>query len=107
MNGGVLVRPRPGRGCSAIDGWMEVKTYLFMKIHFYVYQAIQRQNLTGVATRYGLDGPGIKFQLGWGRRDYPYPSKSTLGPIQPPVQWVPGHFREQIGRAVALITHPV
>jgi len=45
---------------------MEVKSYLFMKIHFYVYQAIQRQNVAGVATRYGLDGPGIKFQLGRG-----------------------------------------
>jgi hypothetical protein len=37
-----------------------------MKIDFYVYQAIQRQNLEGVATRYGLDGLGIESQ--WGRQ---------------------------------------
>ena len=32
----------------------------------------------GIATGYGLDGPGIESW--WG----------GLGPTQPPVQWVPG-----------------
>jgi len=43
----------------------------------------------GVATRYGLDGPGIKSRWGW---DFAHPSSPSLGPTQPPVQWVPGLF---------------
>ena len=36
----------------------------------------------GIATRYGLDGPGIKSR--WGRH-FPHPSRPALGPTQPPV----------------------
>ena len=48
-----------------------------------------RDSAVGVATRYGLDGPGIKSR--WGR-DFQHPSRLALGPTQPPVQWVPGSF---------------
>jgi len=41
----------------------------------------------GIRTRYGLEGPGIEFR--WGR-DFPHPSRPSLGPAQPPIQWVPG-----------------
>ena len=44
----------------------------------------------GIATRYGLDGPGIEYR--WGR-DFPHPSRPALRPTQPPVQWVPGLSR--------------
>ena len=46
-----------------------------------------RDSAVGIATRYGLDGPGIESR--WGR-DFPQPSRPALGPTQPPVQWVPG-----------------
>jgi hypothetical protein len=59
----------------------------------------------GIATGYGLDGPGIESR--WGR-DFPHLSSPALEPTQPPVQWVPGlsHGVES-GRGVALTPHPL
>ena len=56
----------------------------------------------GIATRYGLDGPGIESR--WGR-NFPHPSRPARTSTQPPTQWVPGLLREQSGRDVALTTH--
>ena len=46
---------------------------------------VGRDSSVGIATRYGLDGPGIEFRS---VRDFLQPSRPALGPIQPPVQWV-------------------
>jgi hypothetical protein len=48
-----------------------------------------RDSSVGIATRYGLDGPGIESR--WGR-DFPHPSRPALEPTLPPTQWVPGLF---------------
>ena len=45
--------------------------------------SVSRDSVIGIATRYGLDGPGIET---WWGQDSPHPSKPALGPIQLPMQ---------------------
>jgi hypothetical protein len=47
-------------------------------------------SVVGIATGYGLDGPGIESRCG---RDFPHLTRPTQGPTQTPVQWVPGLSR--------------
>jgi hypothetical protein len=51
--------------------------------------ALGRDSSVGIATRYGLDGPGVEPR--WGGH-FLHPSRPALGPIQPPVRWVPCLF---------------
>jgi hypothetical protein len=57
---------------------------------YVLYTFVGRGSVVGIATDYGLDGPGIESP--WGR-DFPHLSRPFLGPIQPPVQWVPSLSR--------------
>ena len=52
-----------------------------------------RDSAVGIATRYGLDAPGIVFL---------HASRPALGPTQPPIQWVLGLYRgvKRPGRGV-------
>jgi hypothetical protein len=47
-------------------------------------------SVVGIATGYGLDGPGIEYR--W-RRDFPHLSRPALGSTHSPVQWVPSLSR--------------
>jgi hypothetical protein len=50
---------------------------------------VGRDSSVSIATRCGLDGPGIESRCG---RDFPHPSRPAMGPTQRLVQWVPGLF---------------
>jgi len=62
----------------------------FCCLTFCIVNIVGRDSSVGVASRYGLDGPGIETR--W-RRDFPHLSRPALGPTQPPVQWIPGLSR--------------
>jgi len=47
-------------------------------------------SVVGIATAYGLDGPGIESR--W-EQDFPHLSRPALRATEPPVQWVPGLSR--------------
>jgi hypothetical protein len=61
----------------------------------YMYRDVS----VGIATRYGLDVPVIEYRYG---REIPQLSRPALGPIQRPVQGVPGLLPgvKQLGRGV-------
>ena len=84
-------------------------TQINLRFKGFIYARIRhlegRNSSVGVATRYGLDGPGIESR--WGRV-FQHPSRPALGSTQPPVlQGGPGHSRGESGRGVALTTRPI
>ena len=58
--------------------------------YFVCYTFVGRDIGVSIATRYGMNGPGIESR--WWRK-FPYPSKPVLGPTQPPKQCVLGRYR--------------
>jgi hypothetical protein len=74
------------------------KSLLLQPLH----SKLDPDNSVGIANRYGMDGPGIEFR--WGR-DFPHPSRQDLGPIYPPIQWVPGLSR-RVKRPGCGVDHP-
>ena len=76
------------RADTGTGGTLTVAT---IKIISFPSTGAGRDSSVGIATLYGLDGPGIESQC---RRDFSHPSKRAQGPTQPPIQSVPGLSRE-------------
>ena len=55
-------------------------------MYIYIYTVVGQASSGGMATRYRLQRMGIEFQQGI---DFPHLSRPVLGPIQPPIKWVP------------------
>jgi hypothetical protein len=64
---------------------------------------VDRHGTVDIATRYGLDGPGIEFRLG---RAFPHLSRETLEHTQPPGLWLPGLFFEEVKWPGPSVEHP-
>ena len=60
-----------------------------MDFKFIKRASMGRDGILGIATRYGLVGPGIDSRW-W--RDFPHPFRPAIRPTQTPVQWLPGLF---------------
>ena len=74
--------------CS--DGGAVVHRETLTFIHILPWAFCRPGRVVGIATGYGLDGPGIESR--WGL-NFPHLSRPALGSTQPPVQWVPGFSR--------------
>jgi hypothetical protein len=60
------------------------KTHHFYKfLHYTLVRYHGPGSVVGIATGYGLDGPGIES---WWGRNFPHLSRPALGPTQPPAQ---------------------
>jgi hypothetical protein len=90
-----------GRSCDHLQGVPQNKRqeyntdhrkYIinFSKILSIIKAVGSQDDSVGIATRYGLEGPGIESR--WGR-DFSHLSRPVPRLTQPPVQWLPGLSR--------------
>ena len=74
------------------------------KIKFAIFMEREPGSSVGIATDYGLDGPGPNT----GGDEIFRPSRPALRTTQPPVKRVPGLSRGvKCGRSVLLTSHPL
>ena len=64
-------------------------SFLYIELNLCFISLCGPGSSVGIATDYGLDGPGSN--LGWD--EIFRPSRPALGPTQPPIKWVPGLSR--------------
>ena len=68
--------------CQCATEHSQRLNWIMLKDSVPCLQVVGREFSVGTATRYRLDGPGIKSQWGW---DFPHQSRLAPGHTQPPV----------------------
>ena len=82
------IEPRPVLVGCLVDK-VELGWYVLRHFGFLLSTLCGPGGSVSIATDYGLDGPGSNPS----GDEISRPSRPTLGPTQPPVQWVPGLSR--------------
>ena len=86
----MIARPGYQKSSQATDhNYMDMKSKTILLFVYVLNCIVGRDSSVGIATRYGLDGPGIESRW-W--RDFPQPFRPALGPNQPPVKRLPCLF---------------
>ena len=62
-----------------------VTSLCLLKLYAFIMRSCGPGSSVGIATGYGLDGPGIESR--WGQ-DFPHLPRTSLGTIQLPIQWI-------------------
>jgi len=92
MTTGIVHLQRSYRAFS-IFVWPQNNTVLsptiYIYIYIYIYIVCGPGSSVGIATDYGLDGPGSNP----GGDEIFRPSRPALGPTQPSAKWIPGLSR--------------
>jgi hypothetical protein len=86
--------------CERCNGFSVYKNAQYFFISWEIL--VGRDSAVGIATRYGLEGPGIECRWWW---DFPHLSRPSQEPTQPRVSGYRVFPGVKGGRGVTLITH--
>jgi len=85
----------PSKKQCSFGNWGALNGERLSLLSFHYKGSMGRNSSVGIATRYGLDVPGIEFRC---RRNFPHPSRLAMGPTYPM-----GKGKVQGSRGMALL----
>jgi hypothetical protein len=74
------------------------EAYVITDLEEKAERIVSRDSSVGIATGYGLDGRRVGVRVPVGARIFSTSSRPVLGPIQPPILWVPRALSLEVKR---------